>query len=151
MKTLTFRLARRLSRDCEGSAVVEFALLGPTFIALMLGVLQIGLGMQNYNALRSVATDTMRHAVIDYQSKDVANRATSLDLANYARTIAVKAPYGLKNTALSVKVDSVATSRVTGALEKTITLSYNIPTVLEIIGIDDIPITYSQPIFLVEG
>lgn len=62
------RTLRALLRQKQGSVVTEFALLAPTILALMLGVLQIGIGMQNYNAMRSVASDVMRYAVVNYQT-----------------------------------------------------------------------------------
>ncbi|MBB3861216.1 Flp pilus assembly protein TadG [Novosphingobium hassiacum] len=143
-------LFRDLGFNTNGSVVTEFALIAPTLIAMMLGVLQIGLGMQNYNALRSIASDTMRFAVVDFQSNPVAERVSSDELAQHARDIATRSPYGLKNNSLSVNVATVTPSRVANTLEKSITLTYSIPTVLAMIGIDDFTITYSQPIFLVE-
>lgn len=140
---------RALTTANAGSVVTEFALLGPTFIAMMLGVLQIGVGMQNYNALRAIAADVSRYAVVDYQSKATAEQVTSEELATYARSIATKAPYGLKNTSLSVRVVSVLNSRVAGTVEKRVTLVYSVDSVLEIIGFEEFPITYSQPMFLV--
>ncbi|MDT0508104.1 TadE/TadG family type IV pilus assembly protein [Novosphingobium sp. MMS21-SN21R] len=139
-------MMRSLLRDRSGSVVVEFALIGPTFIALMLGVLQIGMGMQNYNALRSVGSDVMRYAVVNYQTN---NDVTNIQVRDYARSIASRAPYGLNSTRLAITVAPVATSRVSGTIEKTLTLTYSVPTVLTIIGFGEFPITYSQSIFLV--
>ncbi|MES2303169.1 MAG: TadE/TadG family type IV pilus assembly protein [Pseudomonadota bacterium] len=139
-------MMRSLLRDCSGSVVVEFALIGPTFIALMLGVLQIGMGMQNYNALRAIGSDVMRYAVVNYQTN---NDVTNVQVRDYARSIASHAPYGLNTTRLAIVVSPVATSRVSGTIEKTLTLTYSVPTVLTIIGFGEFPITYSQSIFLV--
>ena len=44
---------RRLRRDDRGAAIIEFALLAPVLLGLMLGVLQMGLQMQSFNALRA--------------------------------------------------------------------------------------------------
>ena len=136
---------RRLRSSCDGSVLTEFALLGPTVMALMLGVFQIGIGMQNYNAMRSVASDVMRYAVVNYQTNnDLGNQ----QLRDYARSLAVKNPYRLESARLAVTVSTVATPRVAGALEKTISFTYSVPTVLSIIGFGDFPISYSQPLFL---
>ncbi len=136
----------RLARNREGSAAVEFALIGPLFIALMLGVMQIGIGMQNYNAMRAIASDTLRYSMVNYQTN---NDLTDTQVRDFTRSIATRSPYGLNSTRLAVQVDSVATPRVIGTLEKTLTITYSVPTVLGIIGISDFPVSYSQSIFLV--
>jgi Flp pilus assembly protein TadG len=48
-------LLARIRRDRRGAVMVEFALIGPALLAMLFGVLQFGLGMQNYNALRSIS------------------------------------------------------------------------------------------------
>ena len=35
----------RLRRDEHGAAIVEFALLGPAFLLMLMGVLQVGMAM----------------------------------------------------------------------------------------------------------
>lgn len=135
-----------LRRDDRGSAAVEFALIGPALIGMMFGVLQVGIGMQNYNALRGAAGDVARYAVVNYQT---ANRLTDTQLTNYARTVATGSPYGLISDRLTASVAPATTQRVAGATEMTITYSYAVPTVLAVIGVGDIPISYSRPIFLV--
>ncbi len=141
------RFLRLLRRDDRGSAAVEFALIGPALIGMMFGVLQVGIGMQNYNALRGAAGDVARYAVVNYQT---ANRLTETQLTNYARTVATGSPYGLIADRLTATVIEAPTQRVAGATEMTITYSYAVPTVLAVVGVGDIPISYSRPIFLVE-
>lgn len=138
-------MIRALIRDRSGSVVVEFALIGPTFIAMMLGVLQIGIGMQNYNAMRAVAADTLRYAVVNYQTN---NDLSNTQVRDYARSIAGKSPYGLESSRLAVSVDSVADSRIDGTLEKSLQMTYSVPTVISFFGFNDFPISYSQAIFL---
>lgn len=140
------RFFYRLSSDRSGSVVIEFALIGPTLIAMLFGVLQIGLAMQNYNALRSVSADAARYAVVNYQSL---NNLNDSQIEARARSLAVSAPYGLISANLTVDLETAATQRVSGATEKTLSLTYNIPTVLSIIGFGRIPITYNRPIFLI--
>ena len=38
----------RLRQDTLGAAAIEFALIGPAFIVMILGVLQVGMGLQSY-------------------------------------------------------------------------------------------------------
>lgn len=141
----------KLCRDCDGSVVVEFALIGPAMLAMLFAVLQFGIGMQNYNALRSVSAEVARYAVINAQDaaaqSDMTMRDTNDELEAYASEIAGVAPYGLQLNRLTVTITSVPT-RVDGASERTINLQYNIPSVLGIIGIDSIPITYTRPVFI---
>lgn len=140
-----------LSRDSAGSVAIEFALIGPAMLAMLLGVLQIGIGMQNYNALRSVSSEVARYAVINAQDaaaqSNMSLRDTNDELEDYAEEIATETPYGLQASKLTVTVTSVPT-RVDGASERQILLQYNIPSVLGVIGIDSIPITYSRPVFI---
>lgn len=135
----------RVLRQKDGSVVTEFALLAPTVMALMLGVFQIGIGMQNYNAMRSIASDVVRYATVNYQT---GNELTNDQIRYYLRSIAIKNPYGLESSRLAISVTSIATPRVTGTIEKRVSMTYSVPTVLAFIGVDEFPITYAQPLFL---
>jgi Flp pilus assembly protein TadG len=126
--------------------VIEFALVGPVLLAMLMGVLQIGLGMQNYNALRAISADAARFAVVRGQT-GAAVSTTSLE--NYADGIAAAAPYGLAATRFQSTATLAGTQRVVGATEYTLQLQYNVPTFLGFIGVGEIPLTYSRPIFVV--
>lgn len=145
------KLLAQLHQDRSGSVIVEFAILGPALLTMLFGVLQFGIGMQNYNALRSVSADVARYAVIDAQDaaaqSDMTLRDTNTELEAYAEEIAGAAPYGLQTDRLTVTVTSVVT-RIDEASERTITLQYNVPSMLGMIGIDSIPITYTRPVFI---
>ena len=95
------QLFSRLRRDREGSVAVEFALAGPVLIGMFMGVLQIGVGMQNYNALRGISGDVARYAVVNYQT---ANRLSTSQLENYANGVASGAPYGLVRSRYTVSI-----------------------------------------------
>lgn len=140
-----------LRRDRGGSVIVEFALIGPAMLAMLFGVLQFGIGMQNYNALRSVSAEVARYAVIDAQDaaahSDMTMRDTNQELEEYAREIATVPPYGLQGSRLTVTITSVPT-RVEKTSERSIMLRYNVPSLLAIIGLDSIPITYTRPVFI---
>lgn len=136
----------RLGRDASGSAAVEFALIGPAFIGMFMGVLQLGMGMQNYNALRSISADVSRYAVVNYQTR---NRLNTAQLQDYAHGIASAPPYGLIRARFAVQITVAANQRVTGANEYNVHLTYRIPTFLAIFNISDIPLTYDRPIFVI--
>jgi Flp pilus assembly protein TadG len=135
-----------LARDTRGAVAIEFAIIAPVLITMLFGVLQIGLGMQQYNALRSVAAETARYAAIERQ-KGVTYVA--FDVSNRARTIATGAPYGLLGTRLTTTAVTAATQRVAGATEYTLTITYNVQSFLSIMGMADIPLTFTRPVFVV--
>ena len=127
MKNALRQFARVLS-DRRGSAAVEFAILGPVLISMLLGVLMIGTQMQNYNALRSIAYDVSRYTVIEYQ-KD--NKLTADQINLVTANIAGRSPYNLSRDELSSTVVEQA-SGITGAKKFVLTLSY---TPMDISGI----------------
>lgn len=140
------RLATRFSRSQTGSVAVEFALIGPALIGMFLGVLQLGIGMQNYNALRGISADVARYAVVNYQT---ANHLTTSQLEDYANGRASNAPYGLVRSRYAVTIATATEQRVAGATEYTVTMTYRVPTMLAIFGIQDVPLSYSRPIFVI--
>lgn len=148
---ISHTLLGRLHRDRSGSVMVEFALIGPALLAMLFGVLQFGLGMQNYNALRAISAEVARYAVIDAQDaaaqSDMTMRDSNEQLEAYAIEIATVPPYGLQTGRLTVNVTSVPT-RIEGSSERTIDLRYDVPSMLGMIGINSIPITYSRPVFI---
>jgi len=144
-------LPKKLRGATDGSVAVEFAMIGPAMLAMLFGVLQFGIGMQNYNALRSISAEVARYAIIDAQDaaahSDMTMRDTNTELEAYAVEIGTAAPYGLQASRLTATVTSVPT-RVDGTSERTITLQYNVPSMLGMIGINSIPVTYTRPVFI---
>jgi Flp pilus assembly protein TadG len=136
---------KRIVRDRRGAVAVEFAILGPTLLTMMFFVVQVGFGMQNYNAMRSIASDVQRYAAVKYQAS-ATGRPTNAQLQTYAATIATATPYNLKTAQFAATVVN-ATSRVTGATELTLTITYNVP-IISMIKSGTIPMTYTRPIFL---
>lgn len=139
------RLISRLGRDKAGAAIVEFALLAPAIIGMMLGVLQVGRAMQNYNALRNVSADVERYAMVQYAT---GNQLTNAQLRNYAISTAVSTPYLLQSSSISATVTDAATQRVSGVTEKTLTIDYQILGLFDEMGLRGPYITYTRPLFL---
>lgn len=133
-----------LWRDERGAMAVEFALIGPVLFALLVGVLQIGLAMQNYNAMRGAAMDVARHAAVQYQT---ANKLTNEQLRIYARSVITDAPYNLDGARLTATVTDSPT-RVAGTTEKRITYNYSVPTFLSFIGVEPFSMSFSRDVFL---
>ena len=134
-----------LMLDQTASAAVEFALIGPLFLTMFMGVMQIGIGMQNYNALRSISADTARYAVVNYQR---GNQLTAIQLQTYASNVAQAPPYGLQSTRFVSFVSTPVNQRISGATEFQIRLTYRVRSWLGLIGIGEIPLTYTRPIFV---
>jgi Flp pilus assembly protein TadG len=59
-KRLTPRLFRRLARNSDGAALLEFALLGPAFLALLVAILQTGVVFLFQQTLQTATTQTAR-------------------------------------------------------------------------------------------
>lgn len=136
---------RQFRDDCSGSAIIEFAILAPTILTLLIGVVQVGLWMQTYNALRSVAADSGRFVAVEYQKPD--NRISNADMALWAKNKAIS-DYLFDSTQLTTSVVDAGTQSIGGITEKTITISYTMDSYLGIVGIDAIPVTFSRPIFV---
>lgn len=137
----------RFVNDRSGSVAIEFAILAPTLFGMMFMVFQVGFGMQNYNALRSIASDVQRYAAVQYQ-KSSTGRPTNADLQTYATTIASASPYNLKSSQIAVTVTNAATQRVAGATELSLSITYNVPVLNIVKASTTIPLTYNRPIFL---
>ena len=136
---------RRLRGDAQGAVAVEFALVGPAFIAMLLGVLQVGIGLQNYNALRNVSADVARHAMVQYST---GNRLSNSQLRSFTLSRARGAPYLLTGSRMSATVTTATTQRVAGATELRIQINYQIPTLFDSMGLEGPYITFTRPIFL---
>ncbi len=117
------RYLTSLGRDCDGSVTIEFAIVGPILITMLMGVLQIGVGMQNYNALRGISADVARYAVVNYQTS---NRLSTSQLQTYATGIASAPPYGLIRARFQPTITTAATQRVAGATEYNFQVTYRV-------------------------
>jgi len=135
-----------LVRDESGSTIVEFAILAPAIIGLLFGVFQVGLGMQAQNAMRSIAQETSRYAVVEYMR---GNEVTDATIETWAEDAATSAPY-LLNSTFDARVVSVTTPRVSGTFEKTLTLTYTPPAVVPLVDWVSPQLTYSRPIFVLD-
>ncbi|MBO6608297.1 pilus assembly protein [Altererythrobacter sp.] len=136
----------RILRDQSGSTIVEFAILAPAIIGLLFGVFQVGLGMQAKNSMRSIAQETARYAVVEYQKQ---NEISDAVIENWAEAQAMSAPY-LLNSSFDATVTAVGTPRVDGTFEKTLTLTYTPPAVVPLVNWVSPNLTYTRPIFLLD-
>ena len=106
-------------------------------LSLLLGVLTMGLHTFSSNALRSVASDTARYSVVEFQKS---NRLTNEQIESRAVAYAVNAPYGLDIN----RLDAVATrptTDITGTIRFQLDLSYTPYNPLEFAGVRSPTIT----------
>lgn len=137
-------LLRRLRTDRTGGVLVEFALLSPVIFALLFGVMQMGLQMFSYNALRAVATDTARYTFVEYQKS---NRVSTEQIEDQARAIAVAPPYGLQFNNLTANVTTPA-STIAGTTRMRLELTYVPMNFLDFIGVGSPSITVTREIYV---
>jgi Flp pilus assembly protein TadG len=135
---------RRLGADDRGAAIIEFAVLAPVVMGLMLGVLQIGLQMQNYNALRSVAADTVRYTMIEYQKED---KLTADQIQSKAIGYATNTPYGLVPANLVAAVTTPATD-IAGMKKFQLVMTYTPPNLLGVIEVHAPTMTWTRVFYV---
>ncbi|MFZ9396345.1 MAG: TadE/TadG family type IV pilus assembly protein [Erythrobacter sp.] len=140
-------LLRRLRADQAGAVAVEFGLLAIAMFTMLLGVLQVGIGMQNYNAIRSASADVARYTMVQYET---GNKLELSQIRSYALAAGQNAPYMLDFARLDATVETAATQRVAGATELTLEMTYTVPIIIGFLGIQEPQITYTRPIFLLE-
>ena len=134
----------RLRRDSAGVSVIEFALLAPVILGLMLGVLQIGVQMLGYNAVRSVAADTVRYTMIEYQKED---KLTADQIETKANAIAGLPPYNLSGDRYSAAVTNPA-SDIAGMKKFKLVLNYTPPNPLGVLRIDAMVMTWTRVFYV---
>lgn len=142
------RTLRALIRRTDGAALVEFALVAPLLITMVLGVLQAGLWMGAYNSVRSAANDTGRWTTVQYQNGE---RKSNSDIAIEARRRATTAPYSLQGSGVTVYVSDSATQSISKVTEKSLRIVYRMPNIMGFADIGNIEIAYTRPLFVKES
>jgi Flp pilus assembly protein TadG len=79
--TRFFRLLNRLARDCRGVGVLEFAIVAPVLLAMLIGIPALGVLFYAQAGLRSTVEDAARYATTwpkpseaDIQARIASNR-----------------------------------------------------------------------------
>lgn len=137
----------RLRRDDTGAAAIEFALLAPALILMMVGVLQVGMAMQDYTAMRGLSADVARYTMVQYQT---GNNISNSQIETWAENHALGAPYLLDQNRVNAVVSTPDDQRVDGATELQLVISYQMDSFLGFAGIEFPFITYTRPIFLLD-
>ena len=137
-------LVHALRRNARGAALVEFAMLAPAFIGLLVGTVMVGFYVQNYNASRNVVSDLSRFAMVEYQ------RGNKLDAdALQARLMCTVtgAKYNLDANSLNATVTPVAT-QVDGVKQMRVNLRYTPPFNIPLVGQVAPSINYQRDIYM---
>ena len=137
---------KRLLKNQDGSTIVEFAILAPVVFGMFFGVIQLGISLQAYNSLRGIASDTSRWAVVEYMKE---NEVSESDVQIKAIAIAQSAPY-LLNDSIDATITPVATPRIHGTHEWTLTLTYTPPEVLPFFDYVSGEQKFERPIFMID-
>lgn len=138
------RFLSRLRRDATGGAMIEFAILGPAMIAMLLAIVIGGMQMRDYNSIRSAAAEVNRYAIIEYQKE---NRLSTNQVAQVAVAIAARQPYNLNPDRLDSVVVEQATG-VVGAKKFMLTLTYSPPDLIGLMNMSPPTLTQQQAIIL---
>ena len=143
-------MRRRLSalrRDRTGSAAIEFGIIAPVFLVMLLGVFQVGVWMQAYNAMRNAVATTARRVAVEYQTD---NRLTDPQIANTGLAVATTNPYMLDPDLIEVNVDVPGSQPFPGARQLTLKFTYQMPSFLAFAGIMGPKVSYSRAMYLSE-
>lgn len=137
---------QRLWSQTHGSVAVEFAILAPAFLMMLIGLFTVSIYLQNYNAIRSVVSDSVRKVTVSYQNENALNED---EIHSLILGSAVAAPYLLKSDYLDIQVERQATSRVNGTIEFDVRVNYDEPDFLPFVDLSSLIISYNRPVFVV--
>jgi Flp pilus assembly pilin Flp len=135
---------RRLRSDVTGATLLEFALLAPVLISMMIGVLQVGVWVQAYNAVRNIVNDTTRFAMVEYQR---GNKISDEAIENRALELAGSGKYNLDESLFLPKVSTKSTE-VNGIKQRKLAISYRAPEFMPLLSTVAPNISYSRDLYL---
>jgi Flp pilus assembly protein TadG len=135
---------RDLIANDRGATIVEFAVIAPVLITMMIGVLQVGAWVQAYNGVRNVVNDTARFAMVEYQR---GNKVSDDAIEDRALEIATSGKYNLDPSLVLPTVSAKAT-QVSGVKQLNLQISYTAPDFLPIVQTVAPRIQYSRDLFL---
>lgn len=68
-------MMRRRGAACSGQAMVEFALIVPIFVLMLVGLFDVGRAVYAYNTVNNAAREAGRLAIVDQYEDHVVDRA----------------------------------------------------------------------------
>lgn len=79
---------RRLLRNTSGAAAVEFAIVLPVLVAVLMGTIEFGLILYSKNALQSVARDVARQLAVNTLGEDQVDLTVKNSLPKWIKSSA---------------------------------------------------------------
>ncbi len=79
MTTTTWNSLRRLWRDCSAVSALEFALLAPVFLGLVIGAIEMGRAAYTQGVVSFAAEEATRYAVVNYAISEDEVRSLTAD------------------------------------------------------------------------
>lgn len=141
--------AAQLIRDQRGSALIEFALVSPMVVMLILAALEFGMALRANAGLRELAGEAGRDALISYQIVgDEDGFMGSEELADDIRDKAATAKYNLNNGTLGVDVEVTDNTSLLTVQEVHVTLTYDYPISLPFIRGQTINLAVDRTFFV---
>ncbi|HMC92642.1 MAG TPA: TadE/TadG family type IV pilus assembly protein [Allosphingosinicella sp.] len=119
---MTRRLFPRLRSDRRGISAVEFGLLAPVFIGLIIGIGQVGILFQAQAGLRHAVQEGARYATL-YVPNSTGKKMRPTDAQIIAKV--TSSEYGLNSA--NITGPSITTGTSNGATYLDITMSYSVP------------------------
>lgn len=102
------KLRSRPRRRSAGQSLVEFALVLPLFLVLVMGIADLGLAVFAYNSITNAAREGARLAIVNQDKTTVATKATQQSAIARTPTVTVefyqKATDGTPNTSTTCPV-----------------------------------------------
>ena len=131
VKTSRARLLSRmrLHQRCEGAAAVEFALILPLFIVLILGLIDFGHLFFVVNTMTNAAREGARRGVVQEKSTDVTTTATTT-ANDYLTAAGLGSSCPLDCPTASATLDTgtlTVTVTVSGTFQNITGFSYSLP------------------------
>ncbi len=123
------RLIRKIFRSRCGATAVEFALVAPIFLIMVIGVFELGRAMWIKASMQYAVEETTRYAIVN-------TSATTSTLATYASTAFTSSGISITGVTFS------ATEATTGGITyMSITGSYDFSVIVPLVPIPDITIS----------
>ncbi len=139
------RLLQRLRR-CERGSVLEFAFVFPSAIILIFGVVQVGLLMQAYNAMRSVMGDVSRYAIVRYMASD---QQSDTQLTTKLIGVATSLPYALDDDQIDTATAVTdATNTLSGVKKIDFTLVYDVSGIVPYVNQGTYSLSISKSVYV---
>jgi Flp pilus assembly protein TadG len=138
---------RPLKRDERGSTVVEFAMISPLVILLILAALEFGMALRANAGLRDLAGWAGRDAIVATQVERNGESVDTVAVRNKIIAEAAKKSYNLGSGALTVTVTNVQDTTLLTVHRIRIQLVYTHPISVPFLSVTGVPMRVDRTFF----